>query len=85
VTALSPREITVLHLIAWGYTNKEIANHLDVSVKTVEAHKSNGLRKLKLGGRADLVRRAVEWGWLTPNSAPGLVDMTALIASHHRP
>lgn len=70
-TALSPREMTVLHLLAWGHTNKEIANRLSVSVKTIEAHKSNGLRKLNLCGRAELVRHAVECGWLTPNNAPG--------------
>lgn len=67
---LSPRETTVLHLIAWGLTNKEIANRLALSVKTVEAHKANGMRKLELPGRAALVRRAVEWGWLTASEAP---------------
>ena len=67
---LSPRETTVLHLIAWGYTNKEIAARLDLSVKTVEAHKGNAMRKLGLPGRAALVRSAVEWGWLTKGEAP---------------
>ena len=67
---LSPRETTVLHLIAWGYTNKEIATRLDLSVKTVEAHKANAMRKLGLPGRAALVRNAVEWGWLTKGEAP---------------
>ena len=67
---LSPRETTVLHLIAWGYTNKEIANHLGLSVKTVEAHKANGMRKLNLGGRSELVRNAVDWGWLSKAEAP---------------
>jgi len=62
---LSPRETTVLRLIAWGYTNKEIASRLSLSVKTIEAHKSNGMRKLRLPGRADLVRKAVDWGWLS--------------------
>lgn len=67
---LSPRETTVLHLIAWGYTNKEIASRLALSVKTVEAHKANGMRKLGLAGRADLVRCAVEWGWLSKTESP---------------
>ena len=71
---LSPRETTVLHFIAWGYTNKEIANRLTLSVKTIEAHKANGMRKLSLSARADLVRKAVDWGWLahsaSPNSPP---------------
>lgn len=67
---LSPRETTVLHLIAWGFTNKEIANRLALSVKTVEAHKANGMRKLSLNGRAQLVRMAVEWGWLSKTECP---------------
>ena len=67
---LSPRETTVLHLIAWGHTNKEIANRLTLSVKTIEAHKANGMRKLSLTGRADLVRRAVDWGWLAKGESP---------------
>ena len=67
---LSPRETTVLHLIAWGYTNKEIANRLDLSVKTIEAHKANGMRKLRFTSRFELVRYAVEWGWLSMPEAP---------------
>lgn len=67
---LSPRETTVLHLISWGHTNKEIADQLGLSVKTVEAHKANGMRKLGLARRADLVRRAVDWGWLARMEAP---------------
>lgn len=68
---LSPRETTVLHLIAWGHTNKEIANRLGLSVKTIEAHKANGMRKLNLAGRAGLVRKAVEWGWMATTAVPG--------------
>jgi DNA-binding CsgD family transcriptional regulator len=69
---LSPRETTVLHYVAWGYTNKEIALCLDLSVKTVEAHKYTGMRKLGVGRLADLVRYGVERGWLTPSAAPQL-------------
>jgi len=69
---LSPREMTVLHRIAWGYTNTEIAQHLGLSVKTVEAHKFNGMRKLGLSRRADVVRYGVESGWLTLDAAPRL-------------
>lgn len=67
---LSGRKSTVLQLIAWGYTNTEIATRLGISVKTVEAHKANGMRKLQLTSRAGLVRQAVEWGWLTLERAP---------------
>jgi DNA-binding NarL/FixJ family response regulator len=63
-TPLSPRETEVLRLIAWGNTNKEIAARLDLSVKTVEAHKANGMRKLSMRGRIDIVRYALLQGWL---------------------
>lgn len=63
-TPLSPRETEVLRLIAWGNTNKEIAARLDLSVKTIEAHKANGMRKLNMRGRIDIVRYALLQGWL---------------------
>jgi DNA-binding NarL/FixJ family response regulator len=62
--ALSERESAVLRLIASGYSNKEIAGRLTLSVKTVEAHKANAMRKLGLKGRIDIVKYAVLQGWL---------------------
>jgi len=62
--SLSERETVVLRDIAWGYSNKEIASRLDLSVKTVEVHKANGMRKLGLRGRLDVVRYALLQGWL---------------------
>src|SRR5215475_6376338 len=64
---LSEREQEVLRLIAWGYSNKEISARLDISVKTVEAHKANSMRKLGLTGRIDIVRYALLQGWLNDN------------------
>ena len=61
---VSNRESEVLRLIAWGYSNKEIATRLDLSVKTVEAHKSNAMRKLNMRSRIDIVRYAILQGWL---------------------
>lgn len=61
---LSHREEEVLRLIAWGYSNKEIAARLDLSVKTIEAHKMNAMRKLGMTGRIDIVRYAILRGWL---------------------
>lgn len=61
---LSDREHEVLKLIAQGHTNKEIAARLDLSVKTVETYKSRSMQKLRLRGRADIVRFAVDRGWL---------------------
>lgn len=61
----SDREVEVLRLIAAGYSNKEIAAQLSLSVKTVEAHKANAMRKLGLSGRIDIVKYAVLQGWLS--------------------
>lgn len=61
---LSDRESDVLRLIASGYSNKEIAEQLSLSVKTVEAHKANAMRKLRLAGRIDIVNYAILQGWL---------------------
>lgn len=57
---LSPREREVMRLIARGYTYKEIARRLTLSVKTVETHVSAVLRKLQLSSRHELTRWATE-------------------------
>lgn len=57
---LSPREREVMRLIARGYTYKEIARRLSLSVKTVETHVSAVLRKLQLSSRHELTRWATE-------------------------
>jgi DNA-binding NarL/FixJ family response regulator len=57
---LSPREREVMRLIARGYTYKEIARQLSLSVKTVETHVSAVLRKLQLSSRHELTRWATE-------------------------
>lgn len=61
---LSDREAEVVRLIASGYSNKEIAAQLDLSVKTVETYKTRSMEKLGLRSRADLVRYALQCGWL---------------------
>jgi DNA-binding NarL/FixJ family response regulator len=61
---ISDRESEVLRLIASGYSNKEIAARLELSVKTVEAHKANAMRKLGLTGRIDIVKYAILQGWM---------------------
>jgi DNA-binding NarL/FixJ family response regulator len=55
---LSPREREVLRLIARGYTYREAARELVLSVKTIETHVSNVLRKLQLSNRRELARWA---------------------------
>ena len=57
---LTPREREVLRLIARGYTYREIARELFISVKTVESHVSSVLRKLQLSTRHQLTRWATE-------------------------
>ncbi len=61
---LSEREAEVLRLTAWGFGNKEIAVQLDISVKTVETYKARFSEKLQLTSRAEIVRYAVQHGWL---------------------
>ena len=57
---LTSREREVLRLIAQGYTYKEIARELYISIKTVESHVSSVLRKLQLSSRHQLTRWATE-------------------------
>jgi two-component system, NarL family, response regulator NreC len=61
---LSDRETDVLRLIARGYSNKEIAAQLGLSVKTVETYKTRATDKLGLDGRVAIVRYALQRGWL---------------------
>jgi DNA-binding NarL/FixJ family response regulator len=63
-TPISERETDVLRLIAMGHSNKEVAARLKISVKTVEVHKANAMKKLGLTGRVDLIRYGVLQGWL---------------------
>jgi two-component system response regulator NreC len=61
---LSDREKEILGWIAKGYANREIAEHLIISVKTVETHKSNLMEKLGLKTRPELVKFAMKKGLL---------------------
>lgn len=67
---LSEREAEVLRLIALGYSNKEIAGRMKLSVKTVETYKSRSLEKLHIRSRVDIVRYAAQRGWLE-SASPG--------------
>ncbi len=66
---LSNREQQVLKLVAFGYTNKQIANNLGLSVKTVEEYRARMQRKLEIKGRAELVRYALRVGLLVKEEA----------------
>ena len=62
---LTPREKEVLTYIAEGYTNREIAEELFISVKTVDRHRENIMQKLNLHNRVELVRYAIEKGLIS--------------------
>lgn len=61
---LTDRESEVLRLIALGYSNKEIGVRMELSVKTIEAHKANAMRKLGISSRIDIVRYAIFQNWM---------------------
>jgi DNA-binding NarL/FixJ family response regulator len=61
VERLSDREFEVFQLIGQGKGTRDIAEHLHLSVKTVEVHRANIKQKLKLKTATDLVRQAVRW------------------------
>ena len=63
-TPLSERESQVVLRVAQGFSNKEIAAQLDISVKTVETHKLRSMEKLGLRSRAEVVQFALRRGWL---------------------
>jgi len=58
-TTLTPREREVVQLVAGGLSSKEVASKLRVSVKTIETHRANAMKKLRLRSVSDLVRYAV--------------------------
>jgi DNA-binding NarL/FixJ family response regulator len=63
---LSPREQEVVKLVAEGYTNKQIAETLVISEKTVERHRANVLDKLGMRDRVELTRYAIRHGLIEP-------------------
>lgn len=66
LSALTPREVEVLTLVAEGCTNQEIANRLGLSIKTVQAHRANVMEKLGLHDITHLVRFAIRHGLIPP-------------------
>jgi len=63
---LTPRELEVVKLIAEAHTNKQIAEALQLSEKTVESHRGNVLAKLGMRDRVELVRYAIRRGLVEP-------------------
>lgn len=67
---LSAREKQVLALVASGHTNKEVADELGLSVKSVETYRHRVVEKLGLSNRADLVRFALQSGLISKGAEP---------------
>ncbi len=66
--ALTPRQREVLQLVAEGHSTKEIARRLDLSVKTVDTHRSQLMKQLDIHEVAGLVRYAMRNGLISPDS-----------------
>ena len=61
---LTPRQRDILRLVSIGHTNREIAQVLEISVRTVEVHRFNLMRRLNVRNVAQLLRRALQLGLL---------------------
>lgn len=68
-TPLTTRELEVLQLVAQGYSNKEIADKLYITLRTVKQHVHNILHKLELKHRYEAANLAREQGWVHPDRA----------------
>lgn len=66
LSRLSPRELQVFRQMTLGLSPREISEHLGISHKTVETHRSNLLKKLGLNRMADLIRLAIREGLIDP-------------------
>ncbi|MEW5960777.1 MAG: response regulator transcription factor, partial [Chloroflexota bacterium] len=62
---LTSREREVLQLLAEGLSNRDIAEELNISIKTVESHRSNIMNKLEVNSKAELIKYALRKGWAT--------------------
>jgi len=60
ISELTPREKEVLELVAQGHSTKQIADKLGIGTRTVESHRVNMLKKMKVNNTAELVRKAIE-------------------------
>jgi DNA-binding NarL/FixJ family response regulator len=65
--SLTPRQKEILRLVAGGLTNREIADRLDISVRTVEVHRFNLMRRLDVRNVAQLLRQALVMRLLPKN------------------
>lgn len=64
---ITPRQREILRLVALGHTNREIGSTLDISVRTVEVHRFNLMRRLNVRNVAQLLRQALQQNLLPRN------------------
>lgn len=64
---ITPRQREILRLVALGHTNREIGASLDISVRTVEVHRFNLMRRLNVRNVAQLLRQALQQNLLPRN------------------
>ncbi len=64
-SALTAREQQVMEMLSRGMTNREIAEHLEISIKTVDTHRGHVLKKLALRNNSELTRFAVKHGYVS--------------------
>lgn len=62
--SLTSRELEILELIWAGFKNKEIGQRLKISVKTVEAHRANMMKKMRVSNTAQLLKTAIQGGMI---------------------
>jgi DNA-binding CsgD family transcriptional regulator len=67
--SITPRQREILKMVALGHTNREIAESLAISIRTVEVHRFNLMRRLKVRNVAQLLRQALQQGFLAKNFA----------------
>lgn len=65
--SITPRQREILRLVALGHTNREIAGSLGISVRTVEVHRFNLMRRLNVRNVAQLLRQALQQNLLPRN------------------
>lgn len=68
-SGLTPRQQEILKLVSQGNTNRDIARRLGISVRTVEVHRFNLMRRLKVRNVAQLLRQALQQGFLSKDFA----------------
>ena len=68
--SLTTRQKEILRLVALGYTNREIGDQLDISVRTVEVHRFNLMRRLRVRNVAQLLRQALALRLIPKGTVP---------------